>query len=178
MMLTQNAVLKHNLIGNWAVQQHRNTGCTYGGSHDVSLHLEAVVEVAKRHAPRYFDEQECLLLYSACWCHDLIEDCRLTYNDLRKETSAELADIVYAVTNEMGRNRRERATKTYPKIKGNSHATFVKLCDRIANSLFSAYSGSSMFEKYRSENAEFKAQLFTGEFPEMWEELDRIFDLR
>ena len=51
--------------------------------------------------------------------HDTIEDCRLTYNDVRKiakefmtDSLATLAaDIVYALTNEKGKTRSERANE-------------------------------------------------------------------
>jgi hypothetical protein len=44
------------------------------------------------------------------------------------------ADIIYAVTNDKGKNRKERAgVKYYEGIRKTPGAVFVKLCDRIAN---------------------------------------------
>src|SRR5574344_752894 len=46
---------------------------------------------------------------SALWLHDTIEDCRITYNDLKAVFGTEIAEMVYAVTNNRGRTRSERA---------------------------------------------------------------------
>jgi len=50
---------------------------------------------------------------TACWGHDLIEDCRVSYNDVKDALGQEAADIIYAVTNEKGKNRKERANDKY-----------------------------------------------------------------
>lgn len=50
----------------------------------------------------------------------------------------DVADIVYAVTNEKGKNRSERANeKYYQGIRENKLAVIVKICDRLANALYS-----------------------------------------
>jgi (p)ppGpp synthase/HD superfamily hydrolase len=48
-------------------------------------------QVSTRHA--------CML---ACWGHDLIEDTRVSYNDVKEHLGQEAADIIYALTNEKG----------------------------------------------------------------------------
>ena len=119
-------------------------------------------------------------LYAAAVCHDLLEDTNLSYNDLVKEIGPHSADIVYDVTNELGRNRKERAEKTYPKIRENPRAIMVKLADRIANVEYSQKRGSSMYEKYKKEYLEFDKALYSPsffkEYPAMgplWGRLDR-----
>jgi (p)ppGpp synthase/HD superfamily hydrolase len=92
---------------------------------------------------------------AAAWCHDLLEDTALNYNDLKGVIGERASDIVYDVTNELGKNRKERAEKTYPKIAKNPLAIRVKLADRIANMEFSKQSGSGMFEKYCKESDSF-----------------------
>lgn len=57
-----------------------------------------------------------------------------------------MAEIVFCVTNEQGRNRKERIKRTYPKIRNNRWAQFVKLCDRIANVEHSLETKSRMFD--------------------------------
>ena len=60
--------------------------------------------------------------------HDVIEDTRQTYNDVKKATSEMVAEIVYALTNEKGKTRKDRAnTKYYDGIKDCEFATFVTL---------------------------------------------------
>jgi hypothetical protein len=72
----------------------------------------------------------------------------------------EAADIIYAVSNEKGKNRKERANdKYYEGIRNTPGAVFVKLCDRIANVQYSKMTGSRMFEMYKKENTEFIKEL-------------------
>lgn len=72
-------------------------------------------------------------IQAACLLHDILEETKKTYTDLKLVFGREIAEIVYCVTDELGRNRNERKAKTYPKILVNSKAIIVKLCDRIAN---------------------------------------------
>ena len=96
----------------------------------------------------------------AVWGHDLIEDARVSYNDVKSNLGPEAADIIYAVTNEKGKNRSERANaKYYEGIRNTPGAVFVKLCDRIANVQYSKLTKSRMFEMYKEENVSFGMQL-------------------
>lgn len=84
-----------------------------------------------------------------------------------------MADIVYDVTNELCKNRKQRAMCTYPKIASNTLAVFVNGCDRMANTTYSKESGSSMYDKYVQEYPSFRAALrVPGRFDGMWAELD------
>ena len=96
--------------------------------------------------------------------HDTIEDCRLTYNDVVKiareymgQAQAELAaDIVYALTNEKGKTRAERANeKYYEGIRTTPYAPAIKLCDRYANAAYANAMGTSMAKKYSDEMLSF-----------------------
>jgi (p)ppGpp synthase/HD superfamily hydrolase len=95
------------------------------------------------------------------WLHDTIEDCRLTYNDILKISNKEVAELVYALTNEKGKNRAERANQKYYKgIRDVEHATFIKLCDRLANVIYSKDTEFRMFDVYKNENEDFLKHLF------------------
>lgn len=108
------------------------------------------------------------------WFHDSIEDARLTYNDVRKrarslgldEAQAFMAaEIVYALTNEKGRTRAERAgVKYYEGIRAVPYAPMVKLADRMANVRFSLRQTSDynhrMAGVYREEWPHFLASLW------------------
>lgn len=118
-----------------------------------------MVDVAKMfiHCIREEDRE---LAYAACWLHDTIEDCRVTYNDVKQEFGIEISEAVYALTNEKGRNRKERANeKYYEGIRNTNVAAFVKICDRIANVKHSYESGNSMLKKYFDENEWFMLQV-------------------
>lgn len=116
------------------------------------------------------------LVYRACCGHDLIEDTRTSYNDVCKMLGEPSAKIIYAVTNEKGRNRSERGGENYYKgIRETPYADFVKLCDRIANVQYSKMTKSRMFEMYRSENDKF-ISLVGNNYPEMNEYLINLFN--
>ena len=109
----------------------------------------------------------------AIWWHDSIEDARLTYNDLKKIVGKKAADIVYAVTNDKGRNRSERASdKYYAGIVSEQGATFVKLCDRVANVRFGILTGSRMVDMYRKEYKSFAKKLNYSDEHELKEMFD------
>jgi len=155
----------------YAERQHRITNHKYDGK-PYTVHLEMVFYTGIKFiqlAPK--DWHETLL--AACWLHDVIEDCRITYNDLVGDFNPTVANLVYAVTNEKGKNRAERANDTYYEgITRESNAVFVKLCDRIANVEYSKDSrrNSNMFAKYEKENKEFLIKL------ELWDDASKRYN--
>lgn len=147
------------LIKEFAIMSHENVNHKYG-VYPYSYHLSMVVDVANEFIDSIPEEDREIVL-SACWMHDTIEDCRLTYNDVKEVSGFEVAEIVYALSNEKGKNRKERANEKYYKgIREVKYASFVKLCDRIANVKHSKKEQSKMFEVYKKENENFVNQLF------------------
>lgn len=145
----------------FAIEAHNKVNHLYDDK-PYSVHLAIVVGYAFRFKDvvpnTVFDD-----VISACWLHDTIEDCRLTYNDVKSVAGETVADIVYAVTNEKGKTRKERANdKYYEVIRDTPWATFVKLCDRLANAQYARGQGtaSRMFLMYRKENSDFLESLF------------------
>jgi (p)ppGpp synthase/HD superfamily hydrolase len=141
-----------------AVTAHESTNHRYN-SHPYVLHLSMVVHYAMKyiHLVKESDRDDVI---AACWLHDTIEDCRLTYNDVKSATNQNIADIVYALTNEKGKNRAERGSeKYYEGIRNTPNAVFVKLCDRLANIKYSKYSKSKMHEMYAKEHDKFLENL-------------------
>ena len=134
------------------------------------------------------DVAEIQTLYAAIYFHDSLEDARLTYNDLTKvfqKLNAEGCNInvevateaVYALTNDKGRTRAERAgEKYYEGIRNTRFAPFLKMCDRLANLRYSTLFGikSRMAEVYEHEHPHFLSQV--GPVPaEMIAEAERYF---
>ncbi|MDB5257787.1 MAG: hypothetical protein JWM14_2482 [Chitinophagaceae bacterium] len=153
----------------FAFKAHK--GQTYG-TRDYSFHLEAVVSVAKEFK---LDEN----IIAACWLHDTIEDCKVSYHDIKELCGEEVAEMVYCVTDELGRNRKERKIKTYPKIKNNPDALCVKLCDRIANMQQSFLDNNDRLRSmYLEEHREFKNQLYSADSSEslllLWKRLEDL----
>lgn len=130
---------------------HDSTNHTYNGL-PYWYHLQEVYFIARdniRLYPHLLDPQ---IIFQACWFHDVIEDCRWTYNDVKNFAGIEVAEIVYAVTNEKGKNRAERGNdKYYEVIRNTPGAQYVKICDRIANMEFSKKTESKMYNMYLKE---------------------------
>lgn len=160
----------------WCIDQHTKTNHMYDTYLPYEFHLRMVNQVAvkfknlldntkdlstgKEYLGFPFQktlQSTCLL---ATWGHDLIEDTRVSFNDVSSCLGQEVAEIVYAVTNEKGKTRKERAnSKYYEGIRNTPGAVFVKLCDRIANVQYSKMTKSRMFEMYKKENDEFEKEL-------------------
>jgi len=121
-----------------------------------------------------FREQDDVL--AGAWVHDIIEDARENYNDVLRSTNETVAEYAYALTNDKGKNRSERAGKKYYEgLKSYKHASFIKICDRIANTKFSKSSGGGMFKKYKKEFEEFKKHLYiNNRYEEVWTYLEKI----
>lgn len=135
-------------------------------------HIRQVVKIAEELG---YDEN--IIVASAL--HDTLEDTELSYNDLKKAFGEEVAEIVYCVTDELGRNRKERKIKTYPKIKSNWKATVVKICDRIANIQQSKDYNKKLFDMYKEEHDDFCRNLMCGDHPhsetnKAWQKLNLL----
>ena len=121
------------------------------------------------------------VLYSLI-AHDAIEDARMTFNDIFKlvvkyepHIATSVAQIVYCVTDEKGRDRLERKNdKYYSELKKNKLAVFVKLSDLAANTLFSKLSGSSMYSKYKKEFPKFKEKVYIEEYKEFFDYVENL----
>lgn len=143
----------------FAIHAHESTNHKYSGEYSYSVHLAMVAMFAMKYR-HLVDEKDFDNVMAGCWFHDTIEDCRFTYNDVKQLTNTTVADIVYALTNEKGKNRAERGNEKYYKlIRETKYAVFVKLCDRLANAKFSLENGSRMLEMYAKENDKFLKNL-------------------
>jgi (p)ppGpp synthase/HD superfamily hydrolase len=148
-------------------------GQTYGEHLSYMTHLHAVASVVSEFG--FHDE----ILITAAYLHDIIEDTKHNYSDIDKEFGTKVAEIVYHVTDELGRNRKERHAKTYPKIATKPEAIIIKLADRIANTRASLHSKDTKFEMYKKEYPYFRQVLWNNNSltEKMWAELDRIYGL-
>jgi hypothetical protein len=158
-----------NEIRNDAHALHASVNHAYDRIRPYGFHLDMVVNWVRKYIGEVCEnERDILPIFFAAFYHDSIEDARLTYNDVMKvareqmdEEQAFLAtEIVYALTNEKGRNRAERANeKYYEGIRETPYAPFVKLADRLANTSYAFSKGTAdslrMSKVYREELPEF-----------------------
>ena len=131
-----------------AFDLHASVGQTYDKTLPYSHHLQMVAEgVARYGYATCATADDVVPLMFAAYYHDSIEDARLTYNDVMRtarkymdEPHALMAtEIVYALTNDKGRTRAERAgDRYYQGIRTTPYAPMVKLADRLANMTYSS----------------------------------------
>lgn len=157
----------------FALRQHAHK--EYGDNIPYSVHLILVVSFIQEFIefiPKEYRESVII----AAWLHDVMEDNGVSYNEVKNLFGKDVAEIVGCVTNEWGRDRHEKALKTYPKTANNRLSVFVKLADRLANSSYSRITGSSMFKKYFLEFDYFEKILYSqGEYEPMWNKLKEIY---
>jgi (p)ppGpp synthase/HD superfamily hydrolase len=147
------------------------------GTNPYTYHLKQVEMVLNR-----FGFTNDVRLQIAAWLHDIIEDTPFSYDQVKHGFGPDVADIVYAVTNEMGRNRKERYAKTYPKIRANPRALALKLADRIANIEFSKGTNTEYINMYKKEMPFFEEALYEKSDDErietMWQYLKSLFKIK
>lgn len=145
--------------------------------HPYTYHLNQVDETLCN-----FGFQDDMELRISAWLHDIIEDTAFSYEQIKAGFGEIIADIVYAITNEMGRNRKERNEKTYTKIKENKKALILKLADRIVNVSMAVGTNTRYIQMYRKEMPLFKGTLYEKDEDErienMWKELEKLFNLK
>ena len=135
-------------IRSMAHQIHESVNQFYDGDKPYGYHLDMVAKEVYAYGHLVLvGEADLLPLFMGAWFHDSIEDARVSYNDVKKiglklglteEQTFLASEIVYALTNEKGRTRKERAGKRYYEgIRNTPYAPFVKMCDRMANIRYS-----------------------------------------
>lgn len=125
----------------WAL--HESVNQTYDDTLPYGYHLSMVADAAVAYGHEVIaSEVDIVPVIFAAYYHDSIEDARQTYNDVMKIAKRQMSDeqalmateIVYALTNDKGRTRAERAgEKYYEGIRTTPYAPLIKLCDRYAN---------------------------------------------
>ena len=142
-----------NEIRNDAHALHASVNHAYDRIRPYGFHLDMVVNWVQKYLPEVcIREQDILPIFFAAYYHDAIEDTRLSYNDVmavaKNMMDAEQAylatELVYAMTNEKGRNRAERANEKYfAGIRSIPYGPFLKLADRLANTSYAFSKGTA-----------------------------------
>lgn len=160
----------------YAIRCHKDTNHLYDGR-PYEFHLETVVWFAMKYID-LIPIKDRPLVFAACWAHNVIESTRQTYNDVREELGDKVADIVYALTNEKGKNREQRASRMYYQgIRDTKYAGFVKVCDRLANIKYSTAVYSSMANLYRKEYHSFLHELYQPFYEDMFAEMEQLLNI-
>jgi (p)ppGpp synthase/HD superfamily hydrolase len=158
-----------------AAKCHADVNQTYDGYLPYEFHLRLTASYAERFGHLVpIANEDVETVFAAAYFHDALEDARLTYNDLRRllrhlndehglEVNVdEAAEAVYALTNDKGRTRSERAGEAYyAGIRATKFASFLKMCDRLANVRYSTLFShrQSMATVYAREMPHFLASI-------------------
>lgn len=163
-------IYKANL---YALKMHHKIRQTYNGKpyfyhvKEVALNVCTYSYLLKTH--------QIFPAYVGALLHDSIEDCNLTYNDIKTDWGLVIADIVFACTELKGKNRKERHGPEYFDVLKVSYlGTFVKICDILANVTNSVKTKHTMLKAYKKEWTNVKEQLHTEEFEQLFESVEKL----
>jgi (p)ppGpp synthase/HD superfamily hydrolase len=163
-MMYQKAIL-------FAIEAHKDQ--MYGKFPYIS-HLMSASMTATRFGCSIVDAENGIYQHCGLILHDSMEDAGVKFRSIKNEFGERVAEMVFGMTDEIGRNRKERHEKTYPKIKANKDSLFGKLCDRITNAEQSARERSRQMDMYRTEHPEFREALYIEEHKAMWDHLEKV----
>jgi len=157
---------------------HESVNQQYDKKHPYGFHLDMVADSVFKYGHLICQsEHDVLPLFFGAFYHDCIEDARMSYNDVTKaarlfmddEQAYMAAEMVYALTNDKGRTRAERAGERYYQgIRETLYAPFLKLADRLANTTYS-------FTHCNKENVHMK-EVYREEMPHFLEAIDAHSD--
>ena len=157
---------------------HESVNQQYDKKHPYGFHLDMVADSVFKYGHLICQsEHDVVPLFFGAFYHDSIEDARMSYNDVTKaarlfmddEQAYMAAEMVYALTNDKGRTRAERAGERYYQgIRETPYAPFLKLADRLANTTYS-------FTHCNKENVHMK-EVYREEMPHFLEAIDAHSD--
>lgn len=167
-----------------AFRIHDEVNQKYDGILPYGYHLKLTASYVSRYGYLVAEkEADVPVLYASALLHDAIEDARMSYHDIvrfirqfkveeitmppacQKEIERQVPEIVYALSNEKGRNREERANESYYRgIRETRFASFIKMCDRLANIQYTIQFvfTNRMYEVYKHEHPQFIRSINEG----------------
>jgi len=134
-----------------AVEKHKNQ--KYGDNPYI-VHLRDVEIILREFGVTNED------YLAAAWLHDVIEDTATHYSEVKQKTNTHVAEMVFALTDEIGRNRKERKQKTLPKLHACKDAILVKLADWIANLRDARANNPGFLQMYKKDFPDFKTACY------------------
>ena len=154
---------RHNIY----VNQFYDEGITY------SFHTNVVLLQGEKFLHLITDNINKFIVKCGLKGHDLIEDARLSYNDIKESLKkilikngilefyhkdevekicVDIAEIVFQCSDFRGMSREERKPiQYYNELSQNKLAIFVKISDIIGNVKYGLLTNSSKLENYKKE---------------------------
>ena len=159
-----------------AISCHKMILHKYDDIYDYEYHLKMVRDIGDFFI-EYIPDKYRDVVFAAIWEHDTLEDCGMicSFMDLRR-INYHVSLIVEAVSTGKGTRKERLSDDYYKSIKKEEFATFVKLCDRIANVRQSGFINKKpIFDMYKKEYEHFKEMLYVpDEYEKMWSLLDYL----
>jgi len=123
---------------------------------------------------------------AVAYLHDVVEDTDCTLDDVKAAFGSQVAEAVALVTDEPGKNRKERKAKTYAKLANAPTSTaglvarIVKAADRLANVRACKKNGNEgLLRMYQKEHSAFRqAVRLPGLCDALHEALDEVLGER
>lgn len=150
--------------------QKAQINCEYKGQ-PYDVHNKGLREVLKRFG---FKEETYPHLHAAGELHDVFEDTDATPQQaLQYGIDKRPIMLALLVTDEPGKNRTEKKTKTYPKTASDPESIILKLADRITN-----VEKGGKHDMYKHEHPTFYKMLYkedaSKQTKRMWSYLNTI----
>ena len=175
-----------NTASEIAKKIHDNCNCEYDGK-TYYTHISMVETNIDIFGDVFIKYDDYVTTRIASSYHDLIEDARQTFNDIKRISNTNVARVVLKVTDVPAETRLMRHLLTMPKTVTDYRAIILKMADLLANATYSKMNGSSMYDKYKLEyhyrRPIFKMALKQYMFhlneivlEEFWAELDNIHE--
>ena len=143
------------------------TNHTYDGKPYI-FHKDMVFDFCKKYK-HLIDPADFTIVGAACYTHDLIEDCRVN----KHQIITEYGETIGALTVLLTKTCKESIRDYYKAISNNRLATYVKICDRLANTKYSYDTNNQhKLKKYKSLHKQFSDILYYPKFEPMFEELE------
>jgi len=156
-----------------AFAAERHAGQMYGEQTYLDGHLLPIVADLVASFP------DDIALQAAGALHDVVEDTPTPIAEVRTHFGDDVGDLVWAVTSEKGKNRKERNAATYPKIRAAGvRAIILKLKDRKKNLCECWTTRDPKLFMYFREYPDFRRALRREEdgpvVLALWDEIDKM----
>lgn len=128
-------------------------------------HVMAVVREVQKHTSN-------ITVIIAAVFHDLVEDTDCTLAMILEKFGYAVMWFVQCLTDEPGKNRKERKWKTYHKIRRDRFVLLIKLCDRLDNLRRCLRDAQARFSTmYLGEDLTFRSALWDPmDWQDVWAE--------
>lgn len=160
----------------FGISAHINRNLQYGED-QYYVHLHLAYKFAKKYIYLLPDDEMRHNVLCAMWLHDTIDDCVVTYSDIKKHFNWHIAEIVYLLSNNKGRTRSEKNDPNYyASMVEDQYSVFSKICDRLSNAFSAKTESPSKFQMYVKELEAFESRLYikSVDFSDMFVELKEI----